>query len=59
MKNTLFGCASLQSRYTTSPFYPNPTQSEMTVTTNNFTVKIAQMKIYDVYGKDVSLQTVN
>ena len=39
--------------------YPNPTRSEMTVTLNNPAVKIIKMEVYDIYGKNVSLQTVN
>ena len=31
--------------------YPNPTQTEMTVVTNNSTVIIVKMEIFDVYGK--------
>ena len=39
--------------------YPNPTQSEMTVTANNPAIKILKMEVYDVYGKSISLQTAN
>jgi len=39
--------------------YPNPTSSEMTVVLNNPAVKIVAMAVYDIYGKNVSLQTVN
>ncbi|MCL2042351.1 MAG: T9SS type A sorting domain-containing protein [Bacteroidales bacterium] len=39
--------------------YPNPTSSEITVTLNNPAVKIVEMAVYDIYGKNVSLQTVN
>jgi hypothetical protein len=39
--------------------YPNPTQSEMTVALNNSPIKILKMEVLDIYGKCVSLQTVN
>jgi hypothetical protein len=39
--------------------YPNPTESEMTVTLNNSDVKIVRMEIYDLFGKRVYQQTVN
>jgi len=39
--------------------YPNPTSSETTVATNNPAVKIIKLEIFDIYGKCVSLQTLN
>ena len=39
--------------------YPNPTQSEITISTNNPKIKIIFMEVYDVYGKSVSLQNAN
>ena len=39
--------------------YPNPTESEMTVKTNNPAVKIVEMEIFDVFGKKIYQQTVN
>ena len=51
-------CVSTIPTYDLS-LYPNPTQSEMTISTNNPAVKIMKMEVYDVYGKNVSLQTEN
>jgi hypothetical protein len=34
--------------------YPNPTESEMTVTINSPAVKIVQMEIYDITGRKTS-----
>jgi len=39
--------------------YPNPTESEMTVTTNNPAVKIVELEIFDLFGKIIQQQTVN
>jgi len=39
--------------------FPNPTQSEMTVTLGNPAVKIVQMEVYDLTNRKVHQQTVN
>jgi len=39
--------------------YPNPTESEMTVTTNNPAIKIVEMEIFDLFGKKIHQQTVS
>ncbi|MDR0230910.1 MAG: T9SS type A sorting domain-containing protein, partial [Dysgonamonadaceae bacterium] len=39
--------------------YPNPTESEMTVTINNPAVKIVQIEIYDITGRKVYQQSVD
>jgi hypothetical protein len=39
--------------------YPNPTQSEIAVVTNNPTVKIIEVEIYDFTNRKVHQQTVN
>jgi len=39
--------------------YPNPTESEVTVTIHNPAVKIVEMELFDVYGKKIYQQTVN
>jgi hypothetical protein len=49
--------ASLQ-KYKLS-IYPNPTQSEMSVVTNNPAVKIVRMEVYDLTNRKVHQQTEN
>jgi hypothetical protein len=39
--------------------YPNPTESEITVTLNNPSAKILRMEFFDVFGKRVHQQVVN
>ena len=50
--------SGIQNSYELS-IYPNPTQSEIAVATNNPTVKIIQTEIYDFTNRKVHQQTVN
>jgi hypothetical protein len=47
------------NNYSPIQIYPNPTQSEITVATNNPAVKIVQMEIFDLTNRKLHQQTVN
>ena len=58
--NEIIGVGIVEmDNYPSLQIFPNPTQSEMTVATNNPAVKIVQTEIYDFTNRKVHQQTVN